>query len=319
MKQDIARRAFLGRLGTAALTSGIGGSLLGAWSSNAAVSGATFGGSIGLELDQAFAGYLQAASGGDRVFEVTAASTGSSIANKSIGGMRLTPIEIRAGAGMAPGFYSAVEAFAAGKPSTLRGALVYFDQNRVPRQRLGFEGSIVGVALPVLDAASGGGGYFTVTLLPQAAGPESVAQSPAGPAPKTGSKAWSLSAYKIQIQGLEAATQSVSRIEGLQVKLVQTGRDVNVDAGNFKITVRTNALPAFYQWSDQCVKGQCNEASGAITLLTPNLQTQIAAIEIVNCSVVQITNSWETAADKVAVATVELYCEQLRFNLAGLA
>ena len=209
-RPDLARRRFLGGVGSMALLAGA--SVLTTPFARAAATASYAGGSVGLELDGAFAGYIRSATGGEPVFEVSAVPTGAPAADKSVASRHSMPLELGTAGSMSASFYSWVGAFSAGEAAMHSGALVQFDLNRNPVRRLVFnDASIVAVAMPPLDGSSTDRLTLNVTILPQSSSMDLSAKGPV--APSIQDKNVMANAFRLQIRDFENFAAFVAQLD----------------------------------------------------------------------------------------------------------
>lgn len=316
---DPTRRKLLGFVGTAALfAGGLGTNLLAPNPARAAERSFDVA-RLGLELDGAFAGYLQAATGGEPFFDVAVTPSGGELPNKSVGGLRSAPLELKAGPGMSAIFYEWIGAFLEGRGQARSGAVLLSDSRGVGRRLVFNPGSIVAVALSPLDATERSPGVITITIAPQASYIDSSPNARRTPSVPLRSP-WLANAFRLSIRDLDDSTARVSRVEGIGARIGQAVKGASLDISNLRVTVQESAARPFYQWFDQSAKGELLERPGVLQLLSPDLATQLGTVDLINLGIVRVSPDWAASRnnDGVAKVNVELYCEQLRINLAGM-
>src|SRR5215471_11830290 len=203
---SFARRQFLGAAGRAGLLALAAPAL--------AIEGATeaygatrsyFGGSYGLLLDGAFAGYVTGFSGGNTVGEVVKVQPvgADRVQRKHLGKSFVEPLTIECGFPMSKSLLdwikSSIEPGA--KAPLKNGAILEFDGTlKEMGRRNFFNAAITEVEFPSCDGASKDPARLTVTFQPEAVtlAAGSGAKPPAAPPAR-----WVRSNYTLKIQGLE--------------------------------------------------------------------------------------------------------------------
>jgi len=317
---SLARREFLNRAAMAAVFTGSAG--LGVWGTRPAVAATVATqmnawAGLPLELDGVFVGYVQAASGGEHFVDVASAAT---TPGKSAGAAHVAPLELTVSTGMSASFYGWISGFLVGKGEPRTVGLYQLDQIGTPVRRLALNGAvIVGVSMPPFDGSTAtdpntGAPIEVPMTMTVAIGAKSssavIVPAPTRPAMPRGPR-WSANSFSLTIDGFDpaATTTHAMRIEGVGAKLSPNGGFV--DVSNLKFTLGDHFAEPFYRWSDDA-KG--DERRGVIQM---NPAAPIGTIELLGVGIVGVTPKLDWHVGPTAI--VEVYCEQLRFNLSGFA
>src|SRR5215831_12635693 len=224
---SIARREFLGAAGRAGLLA-LGAPALalnGATEAYGAMERSYFGGSYGLLLDGAFAGYLTGFSGGNIVGEVVKVQPvgADRIQRKHLGNSHTEPLTIECGFPMSKSLLdwikSSIEPGA--KAPLKNGAILEFDGTlKEMGRRNFFNAAITEVEFPSCDASSKDPARLTVTFQPEAV--TLAAGTGVKPAAAPAAR-WLRSNFTLKIQGLEQALTRTTAIDAIEVKLTGAG------------------------------------------------------------------------------------------------
>ncbi len=292
-------------------------------------------GTVALELDGGIT-WVNAFEGGNAVADVLAEARGPDVPTaKRLGGYRYEDLVLKVPLDGSTTFTSWISE-SLGKGSTTRsGAIVFLDLAQVEWKRLEFSNAIISeVALPNCDAGGKDPMLMTIRLTPEATrwsgGSGKSAQTASARLPTR----VTTSAFRLNIQGLEAATPFVSKIEGLGVKRVTQAGAVGqrtpkqlqgaaLDAQPITLILPESRAALFYNWFESFViKGSgatgAGERPGLLEWLTPNLSTVVASVQLQNLGIVRYAPVpfVSGTSDKTSPIQVELYCEQMTFALA---
>ena len=187
---------------------------------------------------------------------------------------------------------------------------------------------IAEVTIPTLDGSSKEPAYLTIKLDPERIrympGDGSQVQAQMG----TATKKWLSSNFRVEIGDLPCTRvfkiDSFTWKQGVMKDEVgpsrqATKRLTKVEVPNLKITMSMADVEAWQKWhKDFVIDGKCadeNELSGAITFLGPDLQTELATIELFHVGLISLeTEGLEANKEELARFTVELYVEEMKFN-----
>jgi hypothetical protein len=291
-----------------------------------------FGGTVALELDGATT-WVRAFEGGNAVADVLAEQVGAEqMLARRPGAVNYEDMLLKLPLEVAPTFASWIQESLSKGPTARSGAMVFFDINRVEWKRLEFSNAIISeIALPTCDAGVSQSPQLTVRLTPEATrwlgGSTTAAPLAIGKSLKASPN------FRLNIKGLEGATQFVSKIEGIGVKrLTQSGavgqlklKQLQVgalDVQPIKLALAESKAAPFYSWFESFViKGRGatgeDERPGLVEWLSATGGTVVASVQLQNLGIVRYApepyNS--SGADKAPSVQVELYCERLTVSL----
>ncbi len=335
--KTLTRRTVVQRLGLA------GGGLWALGSSGllqpttalAALQPAFVSGQVWIEFDGAITA-ISAFEGGNAVVEVVSEALGLDMPiAKRPGGVRYEDIVLKVPFDVATTLTSWIQASIAKGPSARSGAIVFSDVNRVEWKRLEFANAIITeVALPICDnSLLKTVAQMTIRLIPESTswtgGSGKILQLPVA-------KARIIGGFRLNIKGMEAATQYVNKIEGLSVRrAIQSdpvgqfkSKMLQVGAANvqpIKIALPEFRAAPFYKWFDSFIlrggaaAGEA-ELPGLVEWLSNDLSTVVASAQLMNLGIVRYAPDPYAAGlvnDRPPLVQVELYCEHLSFSLPG--
>src|SRR5215472_6790060 len=327
---SIARRQFLGAAGRTGLLA-LGAPALGVGGATEAygvVERSFSGGSYGLLLDGAFAGYLTGFSGGNIVGEVVKVQPvgADRVQRKHLGNSHAEPLTIECGFPMAKSLLewikSSIEPGA--KAPLKNGAIVEFDGARKEMGRRNFfNAAITEVEFPSCDASSKDPARLTVTFQPEAV---TLAAGSGGTPGQMAPGRWMRQNFNLKIQGLEQALTRTSQIDAVVVKLTGAGgSDIRepskgpsvIDAANLNITVADTMIGQIYQWHQEFViKRTGKPRPGILDYLTPDMKSVILSLNFSNLGIIKVAPEALPAGTASAVrrSRVEMYCEGVTIN-----
>ena len=319
-------RAGLAGLAAPALAGGWLGSAHGASDRGRAYSQGLYG----LELDGVFMGFASAVSGGDVFGEVVVEKPGPDrIQRKHVAGLKVEPISLDLSLPMAKPFYAWLKStFEPGaKPMAKSGALLTLDYDRKVIARREFANALITeVEFPVCDAASKDASTLGVTFLPERIA--TVATPVPGAAISHAAAArWLAAHFRLNIQGLEAATVRASRVEAFTVKSqvsldpVGERRDyapqrVSLEIPNLVVTISEAHARPFYDWHSEFVirgnNGQDRERVGVLEYLAPDLKSVLLAVNFFNLGIFRAAPEPAVVhAENIRRMKASMYCEAI--------
>jgi hypothetical protein len=186
------------------------------------------------------------------------------------------------------------------------------------------------VTVPKMDAAAKEPAYLTVKLAPELVRVKKGDGKATGELGKNEQKQFLPSNFRVTIDGLDC-TKIVS-VDALTVKQATVADDIgdardhelergNIEFPNLKIALAASAAESWRTWFADFVingdNGEENEKSGKIELLSPNRQTVLATITLLNLGIYRLDDDWTGAesADKVRRVRADLYCERMQFGI----
>lgn len=272
-------------------------------------------GSIGLELDGEFVGFLASASGGEPyTVAVAEPAGGDAIVHKHIGETQYEPIVIEVGLDMDPVFFTWLQDALSGSGKPHDGRIRFFDYTMKERDSLDFAGAVLtAVTLPKLDAASKAVARLSLTLTPAKTGHGS---SP-GKKPALSKKTTKLLAanFTVDIDGLHSASAFVKSVDPITITCVPA-----VDVSLITLTVAAAHAADFRKWFDTFVLGAnrgSDERKGQIDLRDPSLKRSLLTIELGHLGILRVSEANLVASsDTIVRVAVQMYCETVRLTQA---
>jgi hypothetical protein len=281
-----------------------------------------FGGSYGLVLDGAFAGYLTGFSGGNMVGEVVKIQPvgADRVQRKRLARPTAEPVTIECGLPMSKSFYdwikSSIEPGA--RPLVKNGAIVEFDGMKEMGRRNFSNAVITEVEFPPCDGTSKDAARLTVIFQPQTV----ALAAGSGTKPQAAAPArWLRSNYTLRIQGLEQALTHTTAIEAFEVKLTApAGSDPRepgkvptaIDAANLTITVTDTMIGPLYAWHQEFVmKGSGKPRPGILDYMTPDMKSVVLALNFQSLGIFKVAPEALPAGAREAVrrSKVEMFCD----------
>jgi hypothetical protein len=327
-----SRRGFLA--GAAGLT-GVALSV-GAWkpalaavTPSAAVGRGFTAGKIGLQLDEAQAGFLTFADGGNAYADVVTEKLGSNFtAKKHLGGVKYEDITVNCGTGMSKGFYSWLGSTLNGKFDRHSGSIVGADINSKIFSKTDFANGLISeIGMPALDAASKDAAKMTIKIAPEFTRRAKGGGTLANFATKIQHK-WLASNFKLSIDGVDTAF--VSKIDAIVVKAniaensVGEVRDfervtTSLTIPNLKLSVAESHAADFIAWHDDFVikgnSGDDHEKKGSLSFLSQDLKTELFRLDFFGLGIFALDpDPLQVHADSIRRVTAQLYCESMSFT-----
>ena len=302
-----------------------------------------------LEIDGVYVGQVWNVSGGGLANVLTETQNGTSAPSKSVTNTRGAPVELTVSTGMSARFYDWVAGFLVGAQSPRTVALYSHTVRSAGRRIVLSRCSIVSVAVAPLampvappgvgtvqgqNLTTGPLGTIVVTIVPEIFAADAVISPPRPAWPNA--IEWHVGGFQLLIQGYEASTNAALRVEGLGAKTAVVAASGTfkeaqlvpglVETSNLRVTLPDSLVDPFYKWpAGAKVPGQIQ--------FTAATGQSIGSIDLINLGVAQVTSVFETRPAEVAAGThvvppplestsnaiVELFCEQIRFNLGGFA
>lgn len=336
-RRDFLRRAGLTAGGLLTLTAP---TFFGKWVDLAGApltSGAYGAGKLALELDGQAAGFSYGVEGGSAVGEVTTIAMGpNQIPNKQLTNLRYDPITVEFGPGMTRPWYDWISGTLDMKIQPRNGAVLSLSFDNKLQSRLDFMNALITeISFPTLDAASRDAGRMKVKLAPAATQQQKGSGAIVGGTLSKATKQWLPANFRLNIQGLEQATQRVNKIEALTIKVVlqptQVGakgstllQAVGIEIPNLVITLPEVDAGPFYQWHEDFVikgiNGPDKERPGVLEWLDPTLKTVLGSLQFFNLGIFKIApEKVEAAAETIRRVKVEMYCERIVAAFPGFA
>jgi hypothetical protein len=286
---------------------------------------------VALRLDKpppSTTAFVDDARGGAIAGNVVAFASGNEhFSRKQLDRVVYEDIAIEVGSSMPAALFDWIATSWGAKPTARDGAILGCDSTFTVRRERGFQGGYISeTAFPAFDAASKSPGRLTVRITPAAILPDvdpgTKLQSTIG---KGVSKLWLVPNFRLEISGLDCTR--VSRIEPFAVRRpierAQSGRGGRpslqpgrIDFPNLRITFAAISAKSWWDWHASFVVGGSNadadERAGSISLLAPNLSTELARIELAGLGIFRLsTDPPDDSPSAIQRVTADLYCERM--------
>jgi hypothetical protein len=215
---------------------------------------------------------------------------------------------------------------------TKHGAFVAADFNFKESHRVEFtEALICSVGLPKLDGADKNPCYFDIEFEAETVHHVKGGGSDIRGNYGTKAKAWLASCFKFELAGLEDSCKRVATIDAMQLKQtnkadeigeqrIYTKHPCKIVVPDIKLTISSADQEPWRAWAqDWFLNGKslaADHKDGCITYLAPDMKTELGKLELKNCGLKKFADEDYTAnSDKIKRFTVELYCEEMEFNM----
>jgi phage tail-like protein len=293
-------------------------------------------GKYALELDNASAGWLFSAEGGNAYSDVVVEKLGPDhIQKKYIAGVKYEDITLTCGTGMSKGFYNWIKSSFDNKFERHSGAIVAATFDHKEMSRLNFQNALIEeIAFPALDASSKDAARLTLKISPEVTrltttfggGPSIAGRFPI----HSGQKQWLPSNFRLRIDGLEIPCSRVNKIDALVIKqknmenAVGELRDYErepmyLEISNLVITFPESHADEFYKWhEDFVIKGNNNddkERDGTLEFLNPSLKDVLFTLTFKHLGIFRLTaEKAESGVESLRRVKAEMYCEEMTFD-----
>lgn len=285
-----------------------------------------------LELDGSLVGFLSSVEGGAVFADVIKYAGEDYFFKKHLGAPGYRDIRLEFGTGMESSFYTWISGALQGQQEPKGGAIIGVDFKGVVRSRLEFtRAHITEFTIPAADASSKEALRFSLVLTPEAT---ALSRKVGGQLPLNISKPKIATAasFRFSIDGLESATQRVTKVEALTVKLplpftggdgeclkcedIPSNTPSKIDFPHVIISLPESHAEPVYDWFQEFVIAGNNddsqEKSGSLVFLTPNLQTPLFTVSFKNTGIFAMTQD-KNSVDALPRLLVAMYCEQMTF------
>jgi len=280
-----------------------------------------------LDIDGTAVESLKSISGLDMLADVVSSPSGTSaMPGKHVADVSWTPAKASVGLGMGKGLYDWIrQSFALG-PVRRDGTLATGDFNFKERSLLRFSNALLSaVTVPRLDGASKDSGALEIEFQPEQVRVAAGDGSDIRPVTGTRQQPWVCSNFRFELGSLPCAR--VASIDAFtwtcsaapSTVFQPTPRPV-VTVPDLRLSISAADYDAWAQaaqaWFVDGRHRPSDELHGLITLLTPDLQTPLGAIELSNVGFKRFSQLPATGGtDAVYRFTVDLYVERMAFSL----
>ena len=282
-----------------------------------------------LELDGSVMGVMSGVTGGGVTSDVVVEKPGPDrIRHKHLAGVKYEPISIEVSLPMAKPFYAWLKSSFEPQQKLLRknGAILTLDYNgRVVARRDFINALVTEVEFPGCDAGSKEPASIGVTFAAERV--TDTAPRASAPLPQAPKQRWISSNFRLNIQGLEAATVRANKIEALAIKLqtvdnpVGEMRDYQREPAGMEfptlvVTIAEAYAKPMYDWLEDFVvrgnNGQDREKVGVLEYLAPDMKTPLLSLNLFGLGIFRATPDAVTApTEQVRRTTVSMYCEMI--------
>ncbi|MDP9280836.1 MAG: phage tail protein [Chloroflexota bacterium] len=282
-----------------------------------------------LNLGGTSAGFLKAIDGGDAYADVITIQPSTGFPVKQIANVKFDDFAVQLDFGMNKLVYDWIAASWKMNYIRKQGSITSADFNYQAKSERQFRDALITeTSFPALDASSKDAGYLTLQFAPE----ETIDLPASGAlsAPASKQKLWITSNFKLQIDGIDAT--KVSKIDAFSVKqqFIDSPTGENRIGGkepgklefpNLKITLAQSSIATWATWFDDFVikgnNGADKEKNGRIVFLSPDLQTELGEIKLINVGIFRLDPDADdpSSADKIARFTAEIYVEQMQLNV----
>ncbi|MGE5296717.1 MAG: phage tail protein, partial [Solirubrobacterales bacterium] len=261
-------------------------------------------GNFMMNLDGQNCGYVKGMEGGGISAEVINEPAGPSyFVKKHIGQPKYEEITVQVGFSMTKALYEWIAQSWKMNYQRKDGSIIILDRNMQPQSERKFtQALITETTIPAMDIASKEPAYMTVKFAPETIRvSKPTGAKSAEEFGKNEQKVFLPSNFKLQIDGLDCS--KVMRIESFTVKQTTVTDDIGeardyakepgkLEFPNLKLTIPESAAQGFVDWHNKFViegnNDEANEKGGTLTLLSPNLKTELAKISFFNMGIFRI-------------------------------
>jgi hypothetical protein len=282
-----------------------------------------------LSLEGKACGLIGNLSGGATYADVIEEKMGPSyLTKKHLGSVRYEEFSLDIGFAMAEPVFDWIAACWKRQDPRKDGAIIACDFNfEAKSERKFFNALITETTIPAMDANAKDPACLTLKFAPETVKTDKASGRVSGSNPKNLEKLFLPQNFKLEIEGLDCS--KVLRIEPFTVKQAAThdefasARTPAIEPGklefpDLKITFAEVNAQSWLDWfEDFVVKGNCDderEKTGTLTLLSRDLKQTLASISFFNLGIFKIGHAHSGAAEKLKLATAEMYCEQMEFH-----
>jgi len=288
-----------------------------------------------VEIDGRHCAYVKECSGGEAEADVGTHDHGPlNMQTKQMTNFKFTPFKCKLGIAQGGAMNDWIKASFARAYATKSGAIIAGDFNYKATHRIDFVNALVTtVTVPALDGSSKETGYIDVEWEA-----ENVHHSPGGGEPIAGDygtkqKQWTPSMFKFDLAGLTDACKRVSKIDSFSWKQkvakdmigaqrIMTVHPAAVTVPDIKLTLSAADFEPWRAWAQAWFQdGKCTHEfhkDGTITFLSPDMATEIGTIELKQCGLKKVTAPpLKANSEEIARVTVELFVEEMVFNMSG--
>jgi len=289
-----------------------------------------------LELDGAHCAYIKEISGGEAEADVGTIDHGpTNMQTKQMTNFKFTPFKCKMGVAQGGALNDWIKASFDRAYATKSGAIIAGDFNYKATHRVDFVNALVtGVTVPTLDGSGKEPAFIDVEWEA-----ENVLHTPGGRQAipmeyGTKQKQWTPSMFRFDLAGLTDACKRVSKIDSFSWKQklatdsigaqrIMTKHPAAVTVPDIKVTLSAADFEPWRAWAQAWFQdGKCTHEfhkDGTIEFLSPDMATVVGTIELKQCGLKKVTApSLKANSEEIARVTVELFVEEMRFNMSSI-
>jgi phage tail-like protein len=292
-------------------------------------------GRFALELDGYHCAYIKEISGGEAEADIGTHDHGpTNMQTKQMTNFKFTPFKAKVGVAQGGAMMDWIRASFDRQYATKSGAIIAGDFNYKATHRIDFMNALITtVTCPTLDGSSKENAYFDIEWEA-----EDIRHTVGGGEDIKGDygikqKTWLPSMFKFDLAGLTDACRRIAKIDSFSWKQtvttdsvgmhrIHTKHPAKVTVPEIKLTLSAADYEPWRQWAQAWFHdGKCTHEyhkDGVITFLSPDMATEIGHIELKQCGLKKVTAPpMKANSEEVASVVVELYVEELVFNMTG--
>ena len=217
-------------------------------------------------------------------------------------------------------------------PTFKNGSIVYADYDGNIGKQLDFSNAaITEIDLPAGDASSKDLVTLKFRITPQSTRLGGGTGKISFPLVKSPSSRLIQANFRLSVQGLEAATPGITRVEPIVVRRLIQAQSVGatrepmrspsvLDCSLLSILIVEQKAGLFYSWFDDFVlkgnNGAGKERQGLLEWMSPNTQKPAASIQLSNLGIVRYApEPVQAGVDSIQRVRVDMYCESATMKL----
>ena len=292
------------------------------------------GGRFAISIDGSGPDLLDSMEGGYIWAQVAESPTqGRGGTNKHLSSITYRPFDIEVGMGMSVDFYDWIEDAIGGNPQQVNGEVIAVGADfGALSTRQFLDAFISEITFPALDASSNESAHLSVQFISRGIFYDDADNDLAEVSPANGSsKRWLTSNFRVEIGSLP--TDRVAKIDSFTWKQHfaedqvgafgnQVIQPTSNEVSNLRLTISMADIDRWADWFDDfVVSGQASDAdelSGTITFLAPDLQSELATIQLDHIGIVALSlPDLEAGGDQPPRFIAVMYVEDVFFEYIG--
>lgn len=267
-------------------------------------------------------------SGGQWKAELAEQQTGLLVKKKNISLLKLEPLKLEMGFGIAKSMVQWMRAYMEGqdmRQDIQIDACAYDGTSRSTRQYL--QCQITELSFPALDASSKEMAKISMTIQAQDAQPPAPGGSKMSSNFAKAQKRVSLQSFNVNLGSLPL--KNCSKVDAIKVETKGAWANVGSarkatytptsrSVSNLKFTINSEDIADWEKWHQTfVVDGICSEddeLTGSVVFMAPNQKDELFTIELSNVGLIALQHGdLEAGKDAISTFTVEMYVESIKF------